>query len=78
MRPSARCGATLAAGTGTGERAFVFGGVQDQENEDDDEGELKGTFYNDLFLLDLKKVAWHTGGCHFDCIVCIRLYKFFI
>ncbi|KAK8390845.1 hypothetical protein O3P69_010516 [Scylla paramamosain] len=59
VRPSPRCGASLAAGTG--ERAYIFGGVYDQEDEDDDEGGLKGTFYNDLFLLDLKKVAWHTG-----------------
>lgn len=60
-RPSPRCGASLAVGTG--ERAYVFGGVYDQEDDDDDEGGLLGTFFNDLYLLDLKKFVWHTGEC---------------
>lgn len=65
-RPSPRCGASLA--TGSGERAYMFGGVYDQEDEDDDEGGLRGTFYNDLYLLDLKKFVWHTGEC--CCFAC--------
>lgn len=38
--------------------AYLFGGVFDEE---DDEEELRGTFYNDLVALDLEKLQWNTG-----------------
>lgn len=41
--------------------AYLFGGVFD--NEDDDE-ELHGTFYNDLLALDLEKFQWRTVTLH--------------
>ncbi|XP_076248349.1 kelch domain-containing protein 4 [Calliopsis andreniformis] len=36
--------------------AYFFGGVFDEE---DNEEELHGTFYNDLMALDLEKFQWH-------------------
>lgn len=38
--------------------AYLFGGVFDEEDEDE---ELHGTFYNDLMALDLEKLQWHEG-----------------
>ncbi|KAK1118624.1 hypothetical protein K0M31_014929 [Melipona bicolor] len=35
--------------------AYIFGGVFDEEEEE----ELRGTFYNDLLALDLEKFQWH-------------------
>lgn len=37
--------------------AYIFGGVFDEEEEE----ELRGTFYNDLLALDLEKFQWHIG-----------------
>ncbi|XP_033210932.1 kelch domain-containing protein 4-like isoform X2 [Belonocnema kinseyi] len=37
--------------------AYMFGGVFDQE---DNEEELHGTFFNDLVALNLEKYQWHT------------------
>ncbi|KAF7990864.1 hypothetical protein HCN44_000669 [Aphidius gifuensis] len=37
--------------------AYVFGGVCDDDDDNDDE-ELNGTFYNDLFALDMEKYQW--------------------
>lgn len=39
--------------------AYMFGGVLDQE---DNEEELNGTFFNDLVALNLEKYQWHTGN----------------
>lgn len=41
--------------------AYLFGGVFDEE---DDEEELRGTFYNDLAALDLEKFQWHMVALH--------------
>ncbi|XP_026675478.1 kelch domain-containing protein 4-like isoform X2 [Ceratina calcarata] len=41
--------------------AYLFGGVFDEE---DDEEELRGTFYNDLAGLDLEKFQWHIVTLH--------------
>lgn len=38
--------------------AYLFGGVFDEE---DNEEELRGIFYNDLVALDLEKFQWHIG-----------------
>lgn len=38
--------------------AYMFGGVYDEE---DNEEELHGTFFNDLVALNLNKLQWHTG-----------------
>lgn len=37
--------------------AYVFGGVYD-DNDDNDDEELNGTFYNDLLALDMEKYQW--------------------
>ena len=39
--------------------AYLFGGVFDEEDEDE---ELHGTFYNDLMALDLEKLQWHEAS----------------
>lgn len=54
VKPSPRCGFSLALTTG--DKAVLFGGVYD---EVDDEEELEGVFYNDMHLLDLMKPTWH-------------------
>ncbi|XP_042892995.1 kelch domain-containing protein 4-like [Penaeus japonicus] len=54
VRPSPRCGFTLAP-TGA-DKAILFGGVYD---ELDEEEELEGVFYNDMYQLDLMKPTWH-------------------
>lgn len=51
---SPRCGMSISTGSTT--KAFCFGGVFDQEDEED----LAGTFYNDLFMLDLEKITWRS------------------
>ncbi|XP_076348241.1 kelch domain-containing protein 4-like [Tachypleus tridentatus] len=50
IRPSLRCGFSLA--TGPGNKAYLFGGVYDEETSDET---LKGHFYNDLYMLDTDK-----------------------
>lgn len=54
---SSRCGVSLAVGAGC--KAYTFGGVWDQEQEDGDN--IAGTFYNELHVLELDKLIWHTG-----------------
>jgi hypothetical protein len=41
-----------------GNKAYAFGGVWDVESEED----LAGTFYSDLYILDLDKTLWRTGN----------------
>ncbi|KAL0115556.1 hypothetical protein PUN28_010819 [Cardiocondyla obscurior] len=53
---SSRCGVSAALVLPTGNQALVFGGVYD--NVDDEEEDICGTFYNDLFMLDLQKLHW--------------------
>ncbi|XP_032679911.1 kelch domain-containing protein 4 [Odontomachus brunneus] len=55
-RPTTRCG--MSAALIQINQALLFGGVQDQEDEDCEE-DFQGTFYNDLFALDLEKFQWH-------------------
>ncbi|XP_041375577.1 kelch domain-containing protein 4-like [Gigantopelta aegis] len=52
--PSARCGLSLTVAPGN--RAILFGGVHD---ENENEEELEGTFFNSLLLLELDKCRWH-------------------
>merc|ERR1739838_38926 len=54
VRPSPRCGFIMAPSGN--DRAVAFGGVYDEEDEEE---ELEGVFYNDLFQLDLTKTIWH-------------------
>ncbi|XP_014482260.1 PREDICTED: kelch domain-containing protein 4 [Dinoponera quadriceps] len=56
MRGTPRCG--VSAALVQPNQALLFGGVQDEEEEDDEDG-LRGTFYKDLFALDLEKFHWH-------------------
>lgn len=54
--PTPRCGFSLAVAPSN--KAYLFGGVWDvEENEE----ELSGTFYNDLYSLELDKQTWRTG-----------------
>ncbi|XP_011706624.1 PREDICTED: kelch domain-containing protein 4 isoform X2 [Wasmannia auropunctata] len=53
IRINPRCG--VSAALVQPNQAFVFGGVYD---DDDDDEDLHGTFYNDLFALDLEKLCW--------------------
>ncbi|XP_060595724.1 kelch domain-containing protein 4-like [Ruditapes philippinarum] len=55
-RPSPRSGLSLA--TVSNNRAVCFGGVFDEEDNDD---ELKGKFYNTLYFLELDKGKWFEG-----------------
>lgn len=48
--PTARCSLSGASVSGHN-RAYLFGGVYDEELEDD----LTSTFYNDLFMLDMQQ-----------------------
>lgn len=41
----------------TGGRCYAFGGVRDEEGEED----LAGTFHNDTYILDLEKTSWKFG-----------------
>ena len=45
------------------DRAYLFGGVFDEEDEEDedDDVEVQGFFHNDLYSLDLIKNSWHPG-----------------
>lgn len=55
---SPRCGMALAMAPGN--KAYAFGGVWDVEESEED---LAGTFYNDLYILDLDKILWRRGNC---------------
>lgn len=57
IQMSPRCGASAVLIQPN--QAFVFGGVYDDEDDDDNEN-LCGTFYNDLFALDVEKLCWRT------------------
>lgn len=52
-RPGPRSGLSLATMPQTN-RAYLFGGVTDEEGEED----LEGCFFNDLYLLELDKGHW--------------------
>lgn len=56
--PSPRSGLAVSQPP-VGEKVYLFGGVFDQTEEEE---ELEGQFYNDLYQLDLKKHIWHTGN----------------
>lgn len=49
---SLRCSMPMASGTNN--VAYCFGGVFDEEEDED----LLGSFYNDLYSLDLEKLMW--------------------
>lgn len=55
---SPRCGMSLAMAPSN--KVYAFGGVWDVEESEED---LAGTFYNDLYILDLDKTLWRTGNC---------------
>ncbi|XP_011340545.1 kelch domain-containing protein 4 isoform X2 [Ooceraea biroi] len=56
VRVSPRCGASATSVQSAANQAFVFGGVHDEDDENEEN--LRGTFYNDLFALDLGKLHW--------------------
>lgn len=49
--PTARCSLSGSPITGHN-KAFLFGGVYDEEHGEDD---LTSTFYNDLYMLDMEQ-----------------------
>uniref|UniRef100_A0A0B7A3Z8 DUF4110 domain-containing protein n=2 Tax=Arion vulgaris TaxID=1028688 RepID=A0A0B7A3Z8_9EUPU len=53
VRPSPRSGMTAVFAAGN--KAFLFGGVFDEEEDEED---LEGVFYNELWSLDLEKGKW--------------------
>lgn len=62
---------------GLGGKAYTFGGVFDEEDDDE---EISGVFYNDLHCLELDKFVWRTGNwflliCSNECssVICILL-----
>ena len=57
-RPSVRTGMSVAVAPNN--KVFLFGGVQDVK---EDEEELVGTFYNDLFTVNVEneKATWTLG-----------------
>lgn len=57
IRMSPRCGASATLIQPAANQALVFGGVYD-DNDNDEEEDLCGTFYNDLFMLDLEQLHW--------------------
>ncbi|CAL7933535.1 unnamed protein product [Xylocopa violacea] len=59
IKMSPRCSSTATLVQSN--MAYLFGGVFDEE---DNEEELHGTFYNDLVALDLDKFQWYTVTLH--------------
>lgn len=61
FRPSPRCGFSLVPvpDGSLANRAFLFGGVFDTE---EDEESLRGTFFDELYQLDLEKGSWNVVG----------------
>ncbi|XP_035824341.1 kelch domain-containing protein 4 isoform X2 [Aplysia californica] len=53
LKPSARSGMTGVLGTNN--KAYLFGGVYDEEDEDEF---LEGAFFNELWMLDLERLKW--------------------
>ncbi|XP_046437306.1 kelch domain-containing protein 4-like [Daphnia pulex] len=54
-KPSPRTGMSVVANT-IGNRAYFFGGVHDEE---EDEENISGSFFNDLYCLDLEKLNFN-------------------
>lgn len=57
-RPSPRTGLSVAVNA-SATRAFFFGGVYDDEEDDET---LLGSFFDDLYCLDLERFNFHKGG----------------
>lgn len=58
FRPSPRCGCSVV--TTVGNRAIVFGGVYDhQEADEEDEADICGMFFNEVFSLEVGQARWH-------------------
>ncbi|KAB7498298.1 Kelch domain-containing protein 4 [Armadillidium nasatum] len=54
IRPSPRCAFSMTLNSS--EKALMFGGVYDTEDNEED---LEGIFYDELYQLDLNKFSWH-------------------
>lgn len=55
IRFSSRCGMSITAAANNS--AYCFGGVFDEEDDDED---LCGNFFNDFYSLDLEKLVWRS------------------
>lgn len=49
--------------------AYMFGGVYDEEDNEED---LYGYFFNDLVAFNLTKLQWHTGKYN----TCVEIFKY--
>ncbi|ELU14765.1 hypothetical protein CAPTEDRAFT_226649 [Capitella teleta] len=56
-RPSPRCACSVV--TTVGNRAIIFGGVYDHQDEDDEDSDINGTFFNEMFSLEVERGKWH-------------------
>ena len=61
VRPSLRSGMSVAVAPNA--RVFLFGGVQDVKDEDED---IEGTFFNELYSLHVEneRATWKLGNNH--------------
>ncbi|XP_075228969.1 kelch domain-containing protein 4 [Lycorma delicatula] len=57
IRPSPRSG--VSAAIAPANKIFTFGGVLDQDDNDDDE-DLVSEFYNDLYILEADRTIWRS------------------
>ncbi|XP_038662452.1 kelch domain-containing protein 4 isoform X1 [Scyliorhinus canicula] len=55
VKPSPRSGFSLAVSPNN--RAILFGGVYDEEEEED----IQGEFFNDIYIYDIEKNRWYAG-----------------
>jgi hypothetical protein len=62
-----------------GNRAYFFGGVHDDEEDDET---LFGSFFNDLYCLDLEKLNFSRSKCQLYFVIflvaCNNCYYFFL
>ena len=59
-------------------RAFLFGGVQDLEEDDDDEDdEASGQFFNELFSLqvDNEKASWQKSKSNYLPVIHLKISR---
>ncbi|XP_059848997.1 kelch domain-containing protein 4 isoform X2 [Hypanus sabinus] len=56
VKPSPRAGASVAVAPNN--RIVLFGGVHDEEEEED----IQGEFFNDIYLYDMVKNRWFAGN----------------
>ena len=56
-----------------GNRAYFFGGVHDDQEDEED---ISGSFFNDLYCLDLEKLNFNRSTDNFSDLSGLRHYLF--